>query len=61
MGNLQLDITISKEKHRTCSEEVISRDEAIIRLQSEIDRVTQAHANTLEEVSRLCDWLMIIV
>ena len=52
IDNLHLEVTISKEKHRTCSDEVIVRDESIIRLQTEIDRINQAHTNTMEEVSK---------
>ena len=47
----EMDITIMQEKHRTCQNEVASRDKSIITLQSELDTAQQQYHGCKEEVS----------
>ena len=48
----EMDITIMQEKHRTCQNEVASRDKSILKLQSELDTAQQQYQGSLEEVRK---------
>ena len=48
----EMDITIMQEKHRTCQNEVTSRDKSILKLQSELDTAQQQYQGSIKEVRK---------
>lgn len=47
----ELDLSVTLEKHRTCQAELSSRDQSLLRLQSELDTVQQQYQGSMEEVN----------
>ena len=47
---MELELTITQEKHRTCQKEVSSRDQVILKLQSDLDTAQQNYTGSLDEV-----------
>eukprot|EP00057_Strongylocentrotus_purpuratus_P016683 XP_011671157.1 PREDICTED: myosin-11-like isoform X3 [Strongylocentrotus purpuratus] len=45
----ELDLSVTLEKHRTCQTELASRDQSLLRLQSELDTVQQQYQGGMEE------------
>lgn len=50
VNQLELELTISQEKHRTCQKEVASRDQVILKLQSDLDTSQEKYQGCMEEV-----------
>merc|ERR1719210_766398 len=49
--HLNLELTISQEKHRTCQQEVTVRDSNLLKLQTELDKVQQHYTGVLDEMN----------